>query len=227
MKFSQFSLSGVASAFAAALTLAACASTVATASTGSDTVADVGTGDGSLASDAAADDVQASDASAATDDVAADATPSIDNLPCPSGQTYKSGESNDMQPGAACIQCHGQQDGPSYLAAGTVFRNLITQTGCYASGKTGSVVPPAAYTVELTDANGTVFKTTTSTLSGNFHLSGKTMSGFTPPYSARVIDAAGNDRKMRAHQTSGDCNGCHTATGANGAPGRIVAPSVP
>jgi len=29
---------------------------------------------------------------------------------------------------------------------------------------------------------------------------------------------------MTAPQTSGDCNGCHTQTGANGAPGRITLP---
>jgi hypothetical protein len=29
---------------------------------------------------------------------------------------------------------------------------------------------------------------------------------------------------MTAEQTSGDCNGCHTPAGADGAPGRIVFP---
>ena len=226
-----------------ALTCAACGSTDGTGGTGLGASADAGTGDGALGGDAAgADDAAAVDTATAADvaagtdaatadvasaDAAADAAPSIDNLPCPSGQTYKGGTSNDMQPGAACIQCHTQQGGPGYLAAGTVYRNLITQTGCYASGKAGSVVPPASYTVELTDANGKVFKTTTSTLSGNFHMSGKSMTGFVPPYHARVIDGAGNERKMLAPQSNGDCNSCHSATGTSGAPGRIVAPDVP
>jgi hypothetical protein len=29
---------------------------------------------------------------------------------------------------------------------------------------------------------------------------------------------------MPVKQTSGDCNSCHTVNGANGAPGRIMAP---
>jgi hypothetical protein len=81
--------------------------------------------------------------------------------------------------------------------------------------------------VEITDANGKVFKTTTSTLSGNFHMSSKAMPGFLAPYTARILDAAGNVRKMAGKQTNGDCNVCHTAAGDQGAPGRIVAPSVP
>jgi mono/diheme cytochrome c family protein len=32
---------------------------------------------------------------------------------------------------------------------------------------------------------------------------------------------------MGAKQTIGDCNSCHTPTGANGAPGRIAAPLPP
>ncbi len=190
---------------------------------------DATAGDGTTAGDTAGADAAGTDDAAAdvAPDVATDTGPSIDNLPCPSGQTYKGGSSNDMEPGNTCIQCHSQGEGPTYTLAGTVFRNLITKTGCYASGTASSVVPPASYTVQITDANGKVFKATTSTLSGNFHFSGKSVSGFTPPYSAEVQDSAGNVRKMATKQTNGDCNSCHTAVGANGAPGRIVAPSTP
>ena len=232
---------------ASALTVAACGSTDNAGGTGFGTFTDTNGGDGSLVGADASSDVGGTDDTTAVDvtvgndtssgtdattgtdatsqpDVAADTGPNIDNLPCPSGQKYGGGTGNDMEPGNTCIQCHSQQGGPGYKIAGTVFRNLITDTGCYASGKAGSVVPPASYTVEITDANAKVFKTTTSTLSGNFHMSSKNMSGFVPPYTARIIDSAGNERKMAGKQTSGDCNSCHTATGANGAPGRIVAP---
>ncbi len=243
MRSRRLALTGFLFAAAAALGLAACGSTASAGGGGSGITADAGDNDGSLAgadgaADAAATDDVASNADASGDaasgtdvasgtDATTDTGPSIDNLPCPSGQMYKGGSGNDMDPGNACIQCHSQGEGPSYTLAGTVFRNLITQSDCYASGTAGSLVPPATYTVEITDANGKVFKTTTSSLSGNFHFSGKAVTGFAPPYSARVLDAAGNVRQMVNKQTVGDCNTCHTANGANGAPGRIVAPAVP
>jgi hypothetical protein len=247
MNLHPLSLVRAIAAASVTLLFAACGSTDSAGGATYSALTDASNGDGSLtgadgsadamATDDATADTASNDTTAGTDatggtdatsqDSAADTGPSIDDMPCPSGQKYTYGTGNDMEPGNACIQCHGQQGGPSYKIAGTVFRNLITESGCYASGKAGSVVPPASYTVEITDANGKVFKTSTSTLSGNFHMSGKAMTGFTPPYSARVLDAAGNERKMAGKQTSGDCNSCHTATGANAAPGRIVAPSVP
>ena len=75
-------------------------------------------------------------------------------------------------------------------------------------------------TVEITDVNGKVITTTTNAV-GNF----ATNASFKAPYTARIYDAAGNERKMIKAQTSGDCNTCHTAAGLNNAPGRIVAPA--
>jgi mono/diheme cytochrome c family protein len=43
------------------------------------------------------------------------------------------------------------------------------------------------------------------------------------PYTAKVVQN-GKTRAMGAAQTSGDCNACHTPTGANGAPGRVTIP---
>ena len=43
------------------------------------------------------------------------------------------------------------------------------------------------------------------------------------PFRAKVV-FAGKERSMGTAQSTGDCNSCHTATGANGAPGRIVLP---
>ena len=221
--------------FVAALGVSACGSTDSAGNGGTASAADalggdgsLSTGDGTAGDDASAGaDAAGDDATAGTDAATTDTGPSIDDMPCPSGAKYTFGENDDMQTGNNCIQCHGQQGGPAYKIAGTVFRNLITQTGCYASGSAGSLVPPASYTVEITDANAKVFKTTTSTLSGNFHMSSKQMAGFTPPYTARILDAAGHVRKMVGEQTEGDCNICHTAAGDQGAPGRIVAPSAP
>ena len=163
-------------------------------------------------------------AAGGTDAASTDTGPNIDNLPCPSNSTYKGGENDNMEPGNACITCHSQQGGPTYKFAGTVFRNLITETGCNSSGGAASVVPPETYTIELTDSTGKVITTKTFNPSGNFHISNKQAGTFTMPYKARVIDSTGKARKMIGAQSDGNCNSCHTAVGVNDAPGRIVAP---
>ena len=43
------------------------------------------------------------------------------------------------------------------------------------------------------------------------------------PYRAKVI-YNGQERAMVTPQMSGDCNGCHTQDGTEGAPGRILLP---
>ena len=54
---------------------------------------------------------------------------------------------------------------------------------------------------------------------GNF----STRTRIVPPYKAQVTDGV-KTRAMAGSVTGGDCNSCHTETGANGAPGRIMAP---
>jgi hypothetical protein len=43
------------------------------------------------------------------------------------------------------------------------------------------------------------------------------------PFTAKVT-FQGREIVMTTPQTDGDCNSCHTETGANGAPGRIKLP---
>jgi hypothetical protein len=50
-----------------------------------------------------------------------------------------------------------------------------------------------------------------------------TSIGIATPFTAEVI-YQGQSVSMTTPQTSGDCNSCHTESGANGAPGRIVVP---
>ncbi|WP_437841556.1 hypothetical protein [Sorangium sp. So ce1153] len=60
--------------------------------------------------------------------------------------------------------------------------------------------------------------------SGNFLFD--TFQDRTPinfPITARVVKGD-KERKMLTAQMSGDCNSCHSQSGAEGAPGRIVAP---
>ncbi len=123
-----------------------------------------------------------------------------------------------MDPGQACISCHSQQGGPSFLVGGTVYPTGHEPDNC--AGVTASDIK-----VIVTDANGTEHAMTPNA-TGNFYLqnSRRTPITFKLPYTARVERGGKVVEQMGAAQTVGDCNSCHTEKGANGAPGRIAAP---
>jgi hypothetical protein len=134
---------------------------------------------------------------------------------CTSGRTWSGGEgSRSMRPGEACIACHDQSDeAPRFSIAGTVYPTAHEPNDCY-GGASSSGTP----TVVVTGADGVVLNLQVNS-AGNFYYQGSVSF----PFNARVV--AGNaERDMSAAQTSGDCNSCHTESGANSAPGRIVAP---
>lgn len=54
---------------------------------------------------------------------------------------------------------------------------------------------------------------------GNFFFNGN----LAKPYTAKVVSDVGERLMVTPHQ-DGDCNKCHTADGAEGAPGRVVVP---
>jgi len=136
---------------------------------------------------------------------------------CTSNKTWTGGTdgSKDMQPGAACIACHSSKGGgeaPMFAVAGTVYPTAHEPDECYgASGSSGM-------RVVITGADGKVL-TLTPGSSGNFSYQGSLAT----PYTAKVTDSNG-ERAMGAAQTSGDCNACHTQSGTNSAPGRIIVP---
>lgn len=148
---------------------------------------------------------------------------------CTSMQTWFGGNdgSGDMRPGAACISCHRSSGGeaPSFLIAGTVYPTAHEPDDCL--GGTG-MLGVGGVTVVITDANKQVVSIPVRTGSanrpgsGNFYLSTR-VGTLTPPFSAKVT-FMGRERAMNTAQDSGDCNSCHTQTGANGAPGRILLP---
>jgi hypothetical protein len=115
-----------------------------------------------------------------------------------------------MHPGRACIDCHQSSDGPRLTIAGTVFPTMHEPDDCDGASANVQVV--------ITDANGKVL-TLPVNAAGNFY----TSSSVAMPFHAKVVSSAG-ERAMNATQTTGDCNGCHTPTGANSAPGRITSP---
>ncbi len=119
-------------------------------------------------------------------------------------------ESPNMNPGESCIACHAREgEGPSYSAAGTVMGDYGDVDDC--NGVEGVVV-------RIADANGDVFEATSNT-AGNFFF----RDDIALPYTAEVESDAGIVA-MTTSPTTGDCASCHTAEGANGAPGRIVTP---
>ncbi len=120
-----------------------------------------------------------------------------------------------MNPGRACITCHQQQEGKSIVqVGGTVYPTLREPNLCY-----GVDGPAVGATVVITDAAGQVF-TMPVGATGNFSLRSGTVQ---MPFRAKVI-RNGVERKMNTPQSTGDCNSCHTETGLNGAPGRILLP---
>ncbi len=127
-------------------------------------------------------------------------------------------ESPEMHPGHACITCHtrgvGGERGPPFSIAGTLFASGHEPDDC--NGVNGRV---DAAIVEITDANGKVTRLSVNR-AGNFYSEGKSLP---TPYTARIL-YQGRTREMLTPQTTGDCNGCHTQSGADGAPGRIALP---
>jgi hypothetical protein len=133
---------------------------------------------------------------------------------CTSMKTWNGGNqgSSQMHPGDACITCHTMRGGPAYTVAGTVYPTAHEPNDC--NGVAGG------YTVVVTDANNAVTNITVNT-AGNFD----SRAAIVAPFHVKVMNnTSGAVRAMAGSLTAGDCNSCHTVTGANGAPGRIVAP---
>ena len=133
---------------------------------------------------------------------------------CTSGTMWTQGDrgSDDMNPGRACTACHSMGDGPALTIGGTVYPTAHEPDLCNgANGANGA-------RVVLTGEDGQTL-TLTPHVSGNFD----SRTQVALPYRAKVT-YMGRERAMAAMQTSGDCNSCHTQTGANSAPGRILLP---
>ena len=143
---------------------------------------------------------------------------------CLSGVMWTQGNTKSplMHPGAQCNACHSALGGPNLTIAGTVYKASHDVDDC------NGAAPPPTITVTITDKNDDTFTATTNA-AGNFFLKKKNGNGNgnaanpVPPFKASLSDGT-NTRQMVGTVTSGDCNFCHTAAGANNAPGRILAP---
>jgi hypothetical protein len=137
---------------------------------------------------------------------------------CTSGVHWTQGNEGPlMNPGKPCLSCHGQpgSEAPSFILAGTVYPTGHEPDLCDGVNGSGKVV------VMVTDASNKVWNLPVNA-AGNFYQAGSPGS-IALPFHARVT-RAGKERVMMGAQSSGDCNGCHTEAGHNGAPGRIVQP---
>jgi hypothetical protein len=132
---------------------------------------------------------------------------------CLSGTAWVGGEieSPRMHPGLDCLSCHQSLgEAQEVTLAGTVYDGADEADDCF--GVEG-------VTLQITDANGDVIEVDSNS-AGNFVLENVAIA---TPYSAKLL-YEGRERAMVAMQTETSCNACHTQTGANGAPGRILAP---
>jgi len=136
---------------------------------------------------------------------------------CSSKKHWTSGdeESSLMHPGVACIDCHDREDdAPSFIAAGTVYRTAHEPDDCNGIAGSGTKVV-------ITDADGKVF-TQSVNGAGNFYFETK-KNKMALPYRAKIVTGT-KTRIMKDAVTTGDCNACHTEKGDESAPGRVMAP---
>jgi len=131
-----------------------------------------------------------------------------------STQAVNAGESELMEPGGACIDCHTSYEGPGFTIAGTVMSAPHDDTNC---------AGVANVTVAITGADGMRVELVSNS-NGNFKLD-RWPGTKLFPYTAEVSrDGVVGKMLTPREQGQSDCNACHTATGTNAAPGRIVAP---
>ena len=152
-------------------------------------------------------------AAAGGDAGSAPASPYNTPAVCTSMVSSTGSESATMRPGEACISCHSRGEGPAFKIAGTLYPSAHEPDDCH--GVNGTT---QGATVVIVDGSGAT-TTLTPNAVGNFSFSG----ALATPFQAKVVQG-GKERIMVTPQTSGDCNSCHTETGANGAPGRIMLP---
>jgi hypothetical protein len=101
------------------------------------------------------------------------------------------------------------------------FRGIarsLCSSSAWRSGRCNGVNGTNATQVIIIGADGQMLTLPVNTV-GNFY----SVASVARPFQAKVVKN-GLERIMTVAQTTGDCNSCHTEQGANGAPGRIMAP---
>ena len=100
-------------------------------------------------------------------------------------------EGETMEPGKACLKCHGSGDDESFSLAGTVFESEDA-----AHGAEGVLIT-------ILDAEGSTRQLSSNRV-GNFF----SEASLVPPFTVSLGEGA-NQRSMQTAASSGDCNSCH------------------
>jgi hypothetical protein len=133
---------------------------------------------------------------------------------CTSKSAWKGGlmGSDEMTPGRACMECHAKTPStPQYTVAGTIYAGLHDADDC--NGVDGLGVAVAFFT----DNGSEIGPRLQLNRVGNFF----SMRPMPTTYRVKVI-AEGRESIMQSLVENGDCNHCHTASGALGANGRLL-----
>lgn len=128
-----------------------------------------------------------------------------------------------MFPGRACISCHDDEraddpdddDIPDLVVGGTIYPSLFEPDDCKGADLDDVII-------ELLAANGETVQLVPND-SGNFLVHRRDAPTLQPPFSVTVRRGDAT-RQMGMQAPHGNCNACHTETGSNGAPGRILLP---
>ena len=122
--------------------------------------------------------------------------------------------------GKACLECHGTGTGgaPILKSGGTVYTLLTAVNG------TNNLA--TGHLIQLKMAsNDSLVKFRSGKGTGNSNLRTTTITA-SDTFTAQVVDASGTVVKSSGTATHDgnrlNCNACHTASGINSAPGRII-----
>ncbi|MCD6260142.1 MAG: hypothetical protein J7J31_11140 [Helicobacteraceae bacterium] len=127
--------------------------------------------------------------------------------------------------GIDCLSCHAyparDADGEDFYSGVTIFTQLdATQPQEYAYG----------YTIRVTLSNGQTFDYETKEKRGTGNAYSEDARLLSYDFTAHVLDPSGtivNSSMINSHTPSRlACNTCHTASGNNGAPGRVASQSI-
>jgi hypothetical protein len=126
-----------------------------------------------------------------------------------------------MRPGGKCNNCHDKTPtAPNFTVAGTVYPTSHEPDECNGVGSTMLDGGKPEVAIVITDREGRTLPPIPVNSVGNFKYEVEVLK----PFNVKVVRANGKENKMMMQAPHGDCNLCHTQTGAEGAPGRVVAP---
>jgi hypothetical protein len=125
-----------------------------------------------------------------------------------------------MHPGGKCNNCHNKNPtSPNFTVAGTVYPTSHEPDECNGVGSVMMDGGMPEVAIVITDRTGRTLPPLAVNVVGNFTHQVEVLM----PFNVKVV-SHGKENKMVMQAPHGDCNSCHTQSGAEGAPGRITAP---